>query len=158
MGKHNEILSALAEHAKKHGPLQTVLAEVKDVDETTKTCTLTDDGIDIYEVRLRPVLDGNESITILPTVGTWALAIRIEDEDDWMVIHAGQIDKYIIVIGTCEFVITAGGFEISKGSDNLKDILKLMIEAVAAVVVFQGRNPDYIKLQTALSKLNNLMS
>ena len=158
MGKHEEIRESLAAHAKRYGPMQTIIAEVQSVDEPNYICTMVDEDELIYEnVRLRPVLDGNQSTTIFPKVGTWVLAIRIEEEEQWMVIAAGEGARYRIKIGTCTLETDGEHWSITKGNDSLKDVMKLTIEAVQKVIVLQGRNPDMIKLATALTKLNNIM-
>jgi hypothetical protein len=142
MGREAEIREALAEHAGRFGPMQTMLATVQSVDVDALTCVLVDDDELTYEdVRLRPVLDGKRSLTIFPKIDTWALAVRIEEGNDWMVIAVGEADKYSIV----------------KDDDSLKEVLQLIIEGVIQIVVVEGNNPDYTKLQTALRKLNNLM-
>lgn len=89
MSKQAEIRQALADHARRYGPQQTMLATVLSVSEDDFTCVLQDDDngeLKYEDVRLRPVLDGNESVTIFPKAGTWALATRVEEDEDWMVI------------------------------------------------------------------------
>lgn len=157
MGKQEEIREALAAWARKHGPDATVLATVKSVDEDAMTCVLEDDeGLEIHDVRLRPVLDGNQSITIFPKVDTWALAIRIESDEEWMLLSAGEIDKWQLVIGDTIIEQNEDGLLIQKGSDSLKEVLTNIIEAVQQIVVLYGNNPDYAKLATALTKTNNI--
>jgi hypothetical protein len=98
MNKAEKIRQLLYEMGRGVGPAPTMLAKVTSVDEAENTCVLTDDQTNLpYEdVRLRPVLDATKSITLIPKVGTWALAVRIEDEDEWMVIAVGEADKILI--------------------------------------------------------------
>jgi len=108
MTKEQQIRELLKNMAKEVGPECTLLAQVKSVDEAEQTCVLYDDDleIDFTDVRLRPVLDGNTSLTLVPKVNTWALAVRIEGEDDWMIIAAGEFEKYLMV---CDNVVFNGG-------------------------------------------------
>ncbi len=167
MGKADDIRKALADFSGKYGPQNTMLATVDSVDEAEFTCVLQDDDngeLTYPDVRLRPVLDGNESVTVFPKVGTWALAVRIEEEENWMVIAVGEADKVVTVadseiksvVGTSEFTID-DGFLMQKGSDTLKQILTLIVEAVQPIVVIYGNNPVYAKLTQALTKINNLL-
>lgn len=154
-----QLREALRKLAAQAGPGVSLLAKVTSVDEANATCELQDDDTDIayHNVRLRPVLDGNNSQMLVPKVGTWALAIRIEDTEQYMVIACGETDKLVSKIGTTELRQTAAGFVIKKGNDSLKEVFVNVIEAVQQIVVLQGNNPDYVKLTTALSKTNNLL-
>lgn len=158
MGLHEDIREALFNLAAKVGPMPTVLATVKSVDEGKMTCTLEDDdGALISEVRLRPVLDGKEALTVFPKVGTWALALRIENDDDWMVVAAGEADKWRLKVGEALVEQDASGLLVKQQSDSLLQVIELMIEAVMSVVVLQGRSPDYAKLQQALTKAKKIL-
>ena len=89
-----QIRAALKEMAKNDGPAVSNIAKVKSVDETKATCVLVDeDGQEIFDVRLRPVLTGNKSFILVPKVGSYVLAVRVEDDEDWMVIASDEIDK-----------------------------------------------------------------
>src|SRR5207237_161663 len=116
-----------------------------------------DDDFEYPGIRLRPVLDGNEALTLFPKVGTWALAVRIEDEEhEWMVMAMGEVDKWRLKIGTAIIEQDATGLLVSKGTDTLKQVLTLIIEAMQKIIVLQGTNPDRAKLVTAKTKTNNL--
>jgi len=66
MEKDEQIREGLQKIAAGFGPVATMLVKVLSVDEDAKTCEVLDDNITYYDVRLRPVLNGNESITIYP--------------------------------------------------------------------------------------------
>lgn len=159
MGKSEEIRQRLLEWVAKAGPRPTLLGKVKSVNESEKTCVLHDDDtkLDYNDVRLRPVLDGKESITIFPKTGTWALAVRIESEDDWMIVAVGEASKWSLSVGTARIEQDSSGLLIRKGNDTLKDILQMIIESVQQIVVAQGTSPDYAKLIEAMLKVNNLL-
>lgn len=157
MDKQQQIRSAIQKLTEPE--TATILAKVVSVDESELTIVLADalTGVEVHDVRLRPVIDGKQFITIIPKVGTWCLAVRIEDESEWMIVSVGEADKFFIKIGSTEFKMDATGFEISKGADTLKQVFTLLIEAVMQIVVMQGNNPNYVKLQKALLKVNNLL-
>lgn len=157
MGKLEEIRDALANHAKRFGPAASMIANVKTVDEVNFTCVLEDDGLTYEDVRLRPVLDGNEGLTLFPKINTWALAVRIEQGEDWMLVAAGEYDKWRLKIGTAVIEQNSTGLLIKKDADSLKDALVTLIEAVEAIIVLQGRNPDRVKLLAAKTKIINIL-
>jgi len=107
MSKEEQIRKLLKIMAGEVGPAVSLLAQVKSVNEATFTCVLTDDdGLEFTDVLLRPVVDGNESVTLIPKVNTWALAIRMEDGDDWMIISVGEVQK---IHTKCDEVVYNGG-------------------------------------------------
>lgn len=156
----DKIRQALGEHAAKYGPPATMLAKVKSVDEDEKTCivieTIGEAEIEIPEVRLRPVTNGNESITIYPKADTYVLCIRIENDEQWMVVAVDEAERVNVKTDNTEFDIKEGVL-IQRGNDTLKQIIQLTIEATQQIVVLIGNNPDYAKLVQALTKLNNVL-
>jgi hypothetical protein len=159
MDKHKQIRSLLKTMAAEVGPDFSMLAQVKSVDEGAMTCDLFDEesGLDFYDVRLRPVLDGNEAVTLIPKVNTWVLAVKIEDSEDWMIVACGEVDKWRLKVGEATVEQDATGLLIGKGSDTVKQALTLICEAVQQIVVMQGTDPNYGKLTQALTKINNLL-
>ena len=94
MATAEEIRTGLEAMAKMNGPAVSNIAKVKSVNEGAGTCVLTDDdGLDYFDVRLRPVLSGNKSFIMIPKTGTLVLAVRVEDDDDWMIIACDEITK-----------------------------------------------------------------
>lgn len=156
-----QIRAALTRLAEKVGPSGTILGKIKSVNEGEFTCVVTEtigeDELDIPDVMLRPVLDGNEGLTLFPKANTWALAIRVEGGEDWMLLAAGEYDKVKLKIGTAIIEQDSTGLLIKKGNDTLKQVIQNIIEATQQIVVLYGNNPDYGKLTTALTKLNNIL-
>lgn len=151
-----EILALFDLRVKRNPAMVTMMGKVKSVDANEKTCVIDDDGFEIPEVRLRPVLDNKESVTIYPKVGAWALAVRLEDTDEWMLISAGEVDKYQIKLNDLVFEMDGEKFLIEKQGANLMEIIKSICEACLKIVVIQGNNPDYTKLTDALTKIQLL--
>jgi hypothetical protein len=84
--------------AKDDGPAVSNIAKVKSVDENKATCVLIDeDGQEIFDVRLRQF--SQVKFILVPKVGSYVLAVRVEDDDDWMVITA-EIEKVSIMLVT----------------------------------------------------------
>ena len=159
MGKEEQIRELLDARAARFGPQPTILATVQSVDELEATCVLYDEETDLeyHDVRLRPVINGKESLTVFPKAGSWCLVVRIEGTEEWMITAYTEIDSWRLKIGDAIMEQDADGLLIKKQGDTLRQALELMIEAVMKVVVVQGQNPDYQKLQQALTKIKNLL-
>lgn len=149
-----QIREALQEMAKKGGPAVSNIAKVKLIDEDKAVCILIDeDGQEYLNVRLRPVLSGKKSFILVPKVGSYVLAIRVEDDDDWMIMAADEIEKIGYYIGSSIVEIDATGFLFQKENETLK---KIMIDLVAAIkaMSFTLATPDTINgTTTALTNL-----
>lgn len=111
----------------------------------------------IDDVRLRSVIKSGNKTVFVPKVGTIVQIASINSSRQFIVIAVEEIDKELLVIGTVKMQIDSTGFLFEKGNDTLKIILQNIIEAVQQIVVLQGNNPDYIKLQTALTSVQNLL-
>ena len=148
-----QIREAFEKMAKEGGPAVSNIAKVKSVDETKATCVLIDeDGQEFFNVRLRPVLTGNKSFILVPKVGSYVLAVRVEDDEDWMVIAADEIEKIGYYIGDTIFETDSTGFSFKKENESLK---KLMVDLLGAIkaMSFTLTTPDTINGSTTL--LNN---
>jgi hypothetical protein len=153
MATPEQIRAKLKQMAKDDGPAVSNIAKVKSVNETKATCVLVDeDDQEIFDVRLRPVLTGNKSFILVPKVGSFVLAVRVEDDEDWMVIAADEIEKIGYYIGTSIFEIDATGFLLKKQNETLKKIMVDLVGAVKAMsfVVTTPSGPG------ATATLNNL--
>lgn len=152
-----EIIELLIDRLKQNPPEITLLAKVKSVDEEEMTCVLVDGDVEIPEVRLRPVLDGKQSLTIFPKPGTWCLAVRLEDGDEWMLMAVGEVEKYRINQGNLVFEIEDGKLSVKNDTTDLLTVIKDICEACLQIVVIQGNNPDYVKLNNALTNVQTLL-
>lgn len=155
--KDEEIRQSLKRMASEVGPDHTMLAQVKSVDEDAETCELYDDDseLDFPDVRLRPVLDGKKSLTLIPKVDSWVLAIRLEGSEDWMVIACGEFQK---VKWKCDEIIINdgenGGLVKWPSAKTQLDFVKQLITAlknVASTPVNEPGNGSPSEFQAALN-------
>ena len=144
MEKEEQIRQMLKQMAKEVGPDQSFIGTVESVNEGEKTCVLIDgeSNLKFYDVRLSPVIDGIQGLTLVPKVNAYALAIKIEDED-WMVIQASQFERYLL---TCDNIVFNGG---TKGGmvnwpdartelDKTKAVVSALLTAINNWVVVGG--------------------
>jgi hypothetical protein len=93
-----ELRAALVDFIKRNGiGKSSLLAKVKAVNIGEKTIDLVDDdnAESFYEgVRLNPVVDSTKGLTIFPKIGTWCLAVRIEDSEEWMAVAFGEVQTF----------------------------------------------------------------
>lgn len=145
MATPEQIRQGLRKMAKDDGPAVSNIAKVKSVDETKATCVLVDeDGQEIFDVRLRPVLTGNRSFILVPKVGSYVLAVRVEDDDDWMVIAADEITKLGYYVGETLFELT-DKVHVSAGGENLADLIDDLFTAIGNMIFTTNVGPT-IKL------------
>lgn len=153
MATPEQIRKRFQDLAKEGGPAVSNIAKVKSVDEAKAICVLVDeDGQEFFNVRLRPVLSDKKSFILVPKVGSYVLAVRVEDDEDWMVIAADEIEKIGYYIGNTIIEIDTTGFLFQKDNETLK---KLMVDLIGAIkaMSFALTTPDTINGNTTL--LNN---
>lgn len=125
-----DIRQKLGDLAGSSGPAVSNIAKVKSVDENRAVCVLEDeDGQEIPEVRLRPVLTGKKSFLQLPKIGSLVLAVRIEDDDDWMIIACDEVDKFLWVTDTTKIELT-DKVHISANNKNMAELIDKLFEAI----------------------------
>jgi hypothetical protein len=146
MDRKEQIRKGLITLAGKHGPLQTVLAKVVSVDETEMTCELIDDededGLEMYDVRLKPVLTTDESLVMIPAVGSWVLVTRVEEDEDWLVIACEKVDKWRVTVGASVLEVTQDGFSFKQGATSLKTVMDDLLDGIMALTVPTNVGPS----------------
>lgn len=116
MATEAEIRRRLQEMAGLYAPDVSVISRVADVDQEACTCTLVDDdGQEFFEVRLRPVTGRNKSMLQVPKAGSFVLAVRIENTEEWMVVACDEIERMQLIVGNSELVITEDDILINGG-------------------------------------------
>lgn len=136
--------------------LPAIVKKVNDND----TIDVDVDGVTYYDVNLKAAeKQGQKGIRIKPAVDSLVLIKRIGDKksDEWAAAMFSEVDEVVFEIAAATFLMDKDGFVIANGMDNLKDVIKLIIEAVQVIVVLQGKSPDYARLLQATQKLNNVM-
>lgn len=112
----------------------------------------------LHNVRLMVIEDSVGSfIKVKPKIDSVVLCAIIEGMNaEAAIVQCSEIDEVQIIAGNKEYSINDSGHLIRGGSDNLKDAMELIIEAVEFIIVLKGRNPDRVKLEEARQKLQNI--
>lgn len=122
----------------------TVLAEIKGVNQSERTCDIDDDGVMIYGVRLQCITNGSCGVVITPKLGSKVLCVKIEDTDSFMVLHASEVEKLEIDVAGKTISADSNGFVFNEGSVGAAKTDKL-VEWMTKV---------YSDLQTLISLLS----
>src|SRR5580700_4201785 len=115
--KERKIRDGLKRIASEHGPVMLFDGEVVNVDSTDYFIDVqpdTDASAIIPNVRLRAASIGNQSIDVLPAMGSEVTIAKIA-EDDYILIAADVITSYRVTVGTMVLTVTQSGFSISNG-------------------------------------------
>lgn len=137
MGRHEEIRNSIRRLAEAVGPVPTMLARVKSVDKENAVVVLEEslpDGsaIDVFDVRLRPVINGKQAVLMIPKTGSFVLCARIENTEDWMVVGVDEVDSMLFQVGESMLVIDQQ-FELKNASVNIKEILNGLCDALLSI-------------------------
>lgn len=143
MARTEEEIRNLLNQSMKGKPV-TVLAEVKSVYTGKRTCDIDDDGVIMYGIRLQPITQGTTGMTIYPKVGAQVICSRIEGSDEYMVIHASEIDKVEIKISDKSIIMNQDGIVVNEGT----------IGSVKADSMVQWMMKVYNDLQTLITLLS----
>jgi hypothetical protein len=133
--KERKIRDRLKLIAGEHGPLMLFDGEVTAVDDADYFCDValdTDANAVILNVRLRAASIGNQSVDVLPSVGSEVTIAKIA-EDDYILIAADKIDSYRVTVGEMVLTVTSAGFSISNGTNSLKGILNAIVTQMLAI-------------------------
>ena len=93
MGKESEIRAAMRQLC---ATTNTIMGEVTEVDADARTCTITDDGIEMFGIRLQTITPFDSGLVLYPAIGSVVLAVRIEESDEWVVISSSKIDRVLL--------------------------------------------------------------
>lgn len=130
MATEEQLRQGFANMAKRYGPSVSNIAVVKSVDEKTATCILIDEDEQEYlDVRMRPVLTGNQSFLQVPKIGTYVLAIRVEDDDDWMVIAQDETEKFLWITPSSKVEIS-DKLLLEANNQNMLSLLERLFSVI----------------------------
>ena len=93
-------------------------ATVKSIDEDACTIdVVTAEGMDIFEVKLRAVKTEKYGCVVFPKKDTTVQICRISDDNDFLMLHADEVEKIYWKIEDMTKEVTKDGF-IYNGGDN----------------------------------------
>lgn len=107
----------------------TILGTVVEVHEPDNTCDLDDDGLLMCGVRLQSITDSKAGILKIPKVGAVAIAVKIEDDDGFMLLDSSEYDSIVLNGGENGGLVIVGNLvekinAIEKQVEAFKSIFK----------------------------------
>lgn len=92
---------------------------VKSVDEDTCTIdVVTAEGMDIFEVKLRAVKSEKYGCIIFPKVNTTVQICQINNDNDYLMLHADEVEKIYWKIQDTTKEVTKDGFIYNGGQND----------------------------------------
>ena len=119
-----EIRQMLAQFVGVNKP--TILGTVKDVDKDECTCTITDDGTDYPGVRLKPITGQNTGIVKYPKDDSFALAVKVESTEYWMIIEATEYKSILITVGSNKVEVSDSDIVFNDGEHGMVKISEMV--------------------------------
>lgn len=147
MATESEIRKNLENISRRFAPDMSNIAKVSSVNEKECTCVLIDDdGQEFFDVRLRPVTGENKSFLQIPKEGSFVLAVRVENSDDWMIVACSEIERIQVIVG----------------NENLKDIINDLFSAFANMTFSNsggvtGVPINILEFEALRSRINNII-
>ncbi|PZP38141.1 MAG: hypothetical protein DI598_21015, partial [Pseudopedobacter saltans] len=134
-------------------------AVVKSVDKSSFTVDVDYQGNELGNVRLKALVGeaaDEDGFVVFPAVDSVVLVKKVSAGllAVWMV---SEIESLVWKIGDKQYSVDKNGHRIANGDDTLLQVITMIIESVQKVIVFQGQNPDYMKLQKALDMVKTIL-
>lgn len=106
-----------------------MIAEVVEIDEENAIIKAQlDEDLELEEIRLRSIIDGDNGMYVIPEVGSVVLLVRIGEDEDFMVIGCEKYNKVVIKGEEISLVISQENiiFNGNRLDSFLPDINKLV--------------------------------
>ncbi len=123
---------------------ETIVGEVRSVDTSARTCDIDNDGVSMYAIRLQSIVQGNTGLILFPAIGAKVLCCRIEGTEQYMVLHASELNQAQLVIGDKSVKMDKNGFVFNDGT----------IGSVCADKMVEWMSKVYSDLQTLITLLS----
>lgn len=134
----DKLKQTLEEKAKAAVPVQTVWAEVKDVDWEEKTMVAIgiDDEVDYFDIIL-----GVGSVYYKPKKGCSCLIGIIDNNDTTpFLIYAEELESYEVKVGETQLNME-NGFLLKKENETLKKLMVDLLEAIELMKFTTNQGP-----------------
>lgn len=156
----------VARGTKRLMPLQVFAAQVEDVDEEKRTCTVkVNEGVSFEDVRLYGLTDeGLKGFCLIPKQDSMVLVGRIDNGNELYVTMFSEVDKVLGTIGDkVELSLDEEAFRyMSKGDTDDKKVTLEITDGKVTVdadeIVFNGgHNKGLVKIKELTDKINGLI-
>lgn len=112
------IVDAIKEYAKADR-FEVYSGKVSAVDEEATTCDVDiEEGLTVFEVRLRAVVTDDTGVWVLPKVGSYVQIAQIEGGNQYVLLRPSEVDKVFVKIGDKTLEISTDGFVFNGGNND----------------------------------------
>ena len=145
-------------------PLQVFPAQVKEVDENNRTCTVrVNDNVDLYEVKLYAVTDKDlKGFCLLPAKDSQVLVARIANGNDLFVCSFSVVDKVVGTIGEHTSLLVEDEHIQLKTKqvsiDVSEDKVTVDADKEEGIVINGGKNKGLVKIDVLNDNLDSIKS
>jgi hypothetical protein len=154
--KIDELVRLLAKGTKSAVKPQMVWAKVSALDWENKKMTAIGlvDELEYFEVLL-----GLGHVFKKPRVGSLCLLGIIANHDAFtFLIEAEDVEEMQLQSNTTNLTIGDTGYKVSRGNENLKEVLNDFIDEVLKIVVLQGRSINVPVVTQIKARLNTILT
>ena len=125
-----ELQDAFRKLAKRD--VDTFVATVVSVNKTKGTCTVNDEQIDYFDVKLQSVSGtGNKGLILFPKVESSVLVSPINEDLHHLYIEAfSELESFEMVVEGCKMQIDKDGFLLKKENETLKSLMLDLLQAI----------------------------
>ena len=113
MGKYDTVRALLRRQFMNLNEVMVV--EVIEVDEPSRTCTVSDEDIDIPGVRLQ-VVESSAGLLAIPAIGSYVAVLKLDMPGEMMVIATSVVEKLTVSIGSSMVEIKDGEITVNGGT------------------------------------------
>lgn len=161
----DEIIRQAIERVAKGLVVKTVLVGTA-INVTDTQCDVNIEGAPAKTDVVLNAIEGtlDSYVTVVPEEGSIVLIGVIENrKTDAFVISCSKVKKVIGKIGTCQFVIDENGYQISRGGENLKQLMLDLVQANLNATYTNGggttfQTNNYLEFQNIQSRIPNLLT
>lgn len=129
----------------KQRDVDTFPAKVVSVDKAKGTCAIETDGLELSDVQLSAIIDGDaKKFFLFPKLGSSVLVSPISEDLNRLYVESySEIESLDLTIETVRFQVDKDGFLLKKENETLKILMADLIAAIKAMS-FTLTTPDTI--------------
>lgn len=125
-------------------------ATVESVDESKRTCTVSDDGVSYEDVLLYAVENASlQGFCLIPRQGSRVIVSRLGGSSELYVSMFSEVDRLLLTIQGVSFTVTPKGFTIVRNGSGLRKTLEKLCEAIGRLTVPTNVGPSGIPVNKA---------
>lgn len=150
--QQSKLIEALRNLSKEKATI--IPAQVEESNKETGTIdVVTFEGVHIYDVRLRSVIDKDgKGVLIFPVKGSSVLMARINRSDNYIVISVQEPELLKCTVGEKYLELDKDGLQLSAGDESLKKCLDDLLDEIITIYAPMNKSA-FTDIKNRLAKL-----